>query len=65
MEVIIINKIDLKNLYTDKLELKISTMEETDRFQKILVNKDINQYYFPNPYRIFVKNSLYKDIINN
>jgi hypothetical protein len=32
MEVIIINKIDLKNLYTDKLELKISTMEETDRF---------------------------------
>ena len=32
MEVKIINKIDLKNLYTDKLELKISTMEETDRF---------------------------------
>lgn len=32
MEVIIINKIDLKNLYTDKLELKISTMEEKDRF---------------------------------
>ena len=40
-------------------------MEEKDRFQKILVNEDINQYYFPNPYRIFVKNSLYKDIINN
>lgn len=32
MEVIIINKIDLKNLYTYKLELKISTMEEKDRF---------------------------------
>ena len=57
------NKINSKNLYTDRLELRIPTMEEQHRLWKILINEDINQYYFPTPDRIFDKNNLSKDNI--
>ena len=59
------NKIDLKNLYTDRLELRIPTMEEQHRLWEILVKEEINQYYFPTPDRIFVKNDLSKDKIDD
>ena len=62
---ITINKINSKNLYTDRLELRIPTMEEQHRLWEILINEDINQYYFPTPDRIFDKNNLSKDNIED
>lgn len=58
-------KINSKNLYTDRLELRIPTMDEQHRLWEILVDEDVNQYYFPTPDRIFVKNNLYKDNIED
>lgn len=59
------NKINSRNLYTDRLELRIPTMEEQYVLWKILINQDINQYYFPTPDRIFVNNNLTKDNIED
>ena len=59
------NKIDSKNLYTDRLELRIPTMEEQYRLWEILVDENVNQYYFPTPDRIFIKNNLSKDNIED
>ena len=59
------NKINFKNLYTERLELRIPTMKEQYILWKILINEDINQYYFPTPDRIFVKNNLSKDNIED
>ena len=58
-------KINTKNLCTDRLELRIPTMEEQYRLWEILINEDINQYYFPTPDRIFDKNNLSKDNISD
>ena len=52
------NRINSKNLYTDRLELRIPTMKEQYRLWKILIDENINQYYFPTPDRIFIKNNL-------
>ena len=62
---LIMNRINSKDLYTDRLELRIPTMEEQHRLWEILVDEDINQYYFPTPDRIFVKNNLSKDNIED
>lgn len=59
------NKVNSKNLYTDRLELRIPTMEEQYKLWEILINEDINQYYFPTPDRIFVKNNLSKDTVED
>ena len=59
------NKINSKNLYTDRLELRIPTIKEQHRLWEILINQDINQYYFPTPDRIFDKNHLSKDNIDD
>ena len=58
-------KINSKNLYTDRLDLRIPTMKEQYRLWEILVNEDINQYYFPTPDRIFDKNNFAKDNIED
>lgn len=59
------NRINSKNLYTDRLELRIPTMKEQYRLWKILIDENINQYYFPTPDRIFIKNNLSKDNIDD
>lgn len=59
------NRIDSKKLYTDRLELRIPTIEEQHRLWEILINEDINQYYFPTPDRIFSKNNLSKEKIED
>ena len=59
------NRINSKNLYTDRLELRIPTMNEQHRLWKILIDENINQYYFPTPNRIFKNNNLFKDNIND
>lgn len=59
------NRIDSKKLCTDRLELRIPTIEEQHRLWEILVDQGINQYYFPTPDRIFRKNNLSKDNIGD
>ena len=59
------NRIDSKKLYTDRLELRIPTIEEQHRLWEILINEDINQYYFPTSDRIFSKNNLSKEKIED
>ena len=59
------NNIDSKNLYTDRLDLRIPTMKEQHRLWEILINENINKYYFPTPDRIFTKYNLSKDNIDD
>lgn len=65
MEVVIMNKVNSINLYTDRLDLKIPTMMEQYRLWEILTYKNVNQYYFPTPDRIFKKNDLDKTNISD
>ena len=59
------NKIDSKELHTDRLELRIPTMEEQHRLWEILIDEKVNRYYFPTPGRIFRKNELSDDNIED
>ena len=59
------NKINSKNLYTDRLELRIPTMEEQHRLWEILINEDVNKYYFPTPDKIFINNNLSKENVDD
>ena len=59
------NRIDSKNLYTDRLDLRIPSMKEQQRLWEILVKDDINEYYFPTPDRIFNKNNLSRNNIED
>ena len=59
------NRIDSKNLYTNRLDLRIPTMKEQHRLWEILIDDEVNQYYFPTPDGIFVKNNLSKDNIDD
>ncbi|MBE6147153.1 MAG: GNAT family N-acetyltransferase [Firmicutes bacterium] len=59
------NKVNSVNLYTDRLDLRIPTIVEQYDLWKILINEDVNKYYFPTPDRIFVKNNLNKEDIED
>ncbi len=59
------NIIDSKNLYTDRLDLRIPTMMEQHKLWEVLCDEDVNKYYFPTPDRIFVKNNLNPKDIND
>ena len=59
------SQIDSKNLYTDRLELRIPSMKEQHRLWEILIDEDINKYYFPTPDRIFSKYSLSKENVED
>lgn len=59
------NKINSKNLYTERLDLKIPTMSEQHRLWEILSDENVNQYYFPAPDRIFKKNNLSKNKLDD
>ena len=59
------NNINSKDLYTDRLDIKVPTMKEQHKLWEILINEDINQYYFPTPNRIFNKYNLSKDNIDD
>lgn len=58
-------KINSKNLITERLELRVPTMQEQFRLWEILCNEEVNKYYFPTPDRIFEKNDLKKNNIND
>lgn len=57
--------INSKNLYSERLDLRIPTMNEQHRLWEILCIEDVNKYYFPTPDRIFNKYELKKDNIND
>ena len=57
--------INSKNIYTDRLDLRIPTMEEQHRLWEILIDENVNKYYFPTPDRIFIKNNLSKDNVED
>ena len=59
------NKIDSINLYTERLELRIPTMKEQYRLWEILIDENVNKYYFPTPNRIFNKYNLSSDKIED
>ena len=59
------NKLNSKNLYTSRLELRLPTMKEQYRLWEILIDENVNRYYFPTPDRIFIKNNLNKENIND
>lgn len=59
------NNISTRNIYTDRLELRIPSMEEQYRLWEILQDENVNQYYFPTPDRIFRKYNLSKDSIED
>lgn len=50
--------ISIRNFETDRLLIKKPTMEEQFRLWNILKEEKINKYYFPTPNRIFKKNNL-------
>ena len=57
--------INTKNLYTERLDLRVPTMKEQHRLWEILADEDVNKYYFPTPDRIFRKNNLSKENIDD
>lgn len=59
------NKLNSKILYTSRLELRLPTMKEQHRLWEILIDETVNRYYFPTPDRIFIKNDLSKEDIND
>lgn len=59
------NKISIKNFETEHLIIKKPTMNEQFELWNILRDENVNRYYFPTPDRIFVKNNLKKDNIND
>ena len=59
------NKLNSRNLYTSRLELRLPTMKEQHRLWEILLDENVNRYYFPTPDRIFIKNNLNKEDIND
>ena len=59
------NNIKIKEIETERLILKIPTMNEQKQLWNILKDEDINRYYFPTPDRIFNKHNLSKSNIND
>ena len=57
--------ISIRDFKTDRLLIKIPTMQEQYALWNILRDENVNRYYFPTPDRIFLKNNLSKDNIGD
>ena len=57
--------ISIRNFETNRLLIKKPTMEEQYALWNILRDESVNRYYFPTPDRIFVKNNLSKDNVED
>ena len=57
--------IDIKQIETERLVLKVPTMKEQKQLWNIVRKEEINKYYFPTPDRIFNKNNLSKDKVED
>lgn len=58
-------QIKIKEIETERLILKIPTMNEQKQLWDIVRNEDVNRYYFPTPDRIFNKYNLSKDVVED
>ena len=58
-------EISIRDFETDRLIIKKPTMKEQFILWNILRNENVNRYYFPTPDRIFAKNNLSKDKIED
>jgi RimJ/RimL family protein N-acetyltransferase len=59
------NKVDSKNLYTERLDLRLPSMNEQNRLWEILTDEKVNQFYFPTFNWIFTSNNLSKNNIDD
>ena len=50
--------IDSRDLYTERLDLRLPSMDEQHRLWEILCMPEVNELYFPTPGRIFKKYNL-------
>jgi len=57
--------ISIRNFETERLLIKKSTMEEQFALWNILRDEAVNRYYFPTPDRIFVKNNLSQESVED
>ena len=57
--------ISISDLETERLILKKPTLDEQFTLWNILKKEEVNRYYFPTPDRIFIKNDIRKDNIND
>ena len=57
--------ISIRDFETDRLLIKKPTMEEQFSLWNILRDENVNRYYFPTPDRIFIKNNLSKDTVED
>ena len=57
--------ISISDLETERLILKKPTLDEQFTLWNILKKQEVNRYYFPTPDRIFIKNGIRKDNIND
>lgn len=57
--------IQIHDIETERLLIKVPTMKEQYKIWSIIRNEDVNKYYFPTPDRIFVKNDLSKNSIDD
>lgn len=57
--------ISIKDFETERLLIKKPTLEEQFTLWNILRDENVNRYYFPTPDRIFEKNNLSKDNIDD
>ena len=57
--------IPIRDLESERLYIKVPTMDEQYDLWKILTDVKVNRYYFPTPDRIFNKYGLSKDTIDD
>lgn len=57
--------ISIRDFETNRLIIKKPTIEEQYALWSILKNEEVNKYYFPTPDRIFIKNNLSKENIED
>lgn len=59
------NNIKIREIETERLILKIPTMNEQKQLWNIVKIEEVNKYYFPTPDRIFNKYNLSKDRVDD
>ena len=58
-------QINIREIETDRLLLKVPIMAEQKELLDILKREEVNKYYFPTPDRVFKKNNLSQDKIED
>ena len=59
------NNIKIKDIETERLMIKVPTMDEQEQLWNIVRDEKVNKYYFPTPDRIFNKYNLSKEKVDD